>query len=143
MKVYVVGSLKHPRPREVAEALREAGHEVFDDWHASGPDADMHWQSYEQERGRNYVEALDGPFARNGFRFDRDNLDKSEVIVAVTKPFKLPGISSVAELGYARSMGKFAFVLLDGEPERWDLMLPLVVDKFFYTLEHLLTDLKQ
>ena len=38
--IYLIGSLKDPYVREVAEALRDAGHDVFDDWHASGPYAD-------------------------------------------------------------------------------------------------------
>ena len=143
--IYLVGSLKHDRVREVAEALREAGHEVFDDWHASGPEADLHWQRYEQERGRNYAEALRGSFAWNGYSFDRGHLDKCNTVIAVAKQFKLPGRSSIAELTYAKHANHSRTkILLDGEPEEWDLMLLLVVDPgdIYYSLEKLVESLK-
>jgi hypothetical protein len=48
-------------------------------------------------------------------------------MVVVCKPNKLPGSSSVAELAYA-SLGlqKPTYVLLNGEPDEWELMLPLL-----------------
>lgn len=142
MNIYLVGSLKHPKVREVADHLREAGHEVFDDWHAGGPEADQHWRFYEQDRGRNYVEALAAPFAVNAFDFDRRHLDLCDVAIAVCKPGKMPGISSVAELTYVRwGRGKRTLVLFDGEPEQWDLMLPLTAHRFCYTIDELVENL--
>src|SRR3990167_9720096 len=99
--IYLVGSLKESRVREVAEVLREAGHQVFDDWHASGPEADMHWQSYEEGRGRTYAEALNGSFLRNAYAFDLHHIDGASVVIAVCKPRKLPGQSSMAEVTYS------------------------------------------
>jgi len=144
MKIYLVGSLKDPDFPKVAQALRDAGHDVFDDWRGGGCDGDKRWQYYEQEeRERNYVEALRSPFAESNFEFDKANLDKCDVAVAVCKAGKLPGRSSVAELAYVRwARGKHSYVLFNGEPDEWDLMLPLVVHDFFYTIDDLVEGLK-
>jgi hypothetical protein len=58
-----MGSLKHDVVPTVAWELREHGFDVFDDWHASGPEADHHWRNYEVARGKSYKEALQSPFA--------------------------------------------------------------------------------
>lgn len=139
MKVYLVGSLKDPEFPHVAEALREAGHDVFDDWRGGGHDGDARWRGYElNERGRGYVQAVYSPFAVNGRTFDRENIEASNVVVAVCKPGKLPGRSSIAELGHASKLRIRTVVLLNGEPEEWDLMLPLVVDHFLTSTDQLL-----
>ena len=148
MNVYLVGSLKCPLFPHVAEALREAlreaGHEVFDDWRGAGPEADHHWKMYENDRGRNYVEALTSHFATNGFEFDKKHLDKCDVAVAVCKEGKLPGRSSVAELTYVRwGRAKPTYILLNGEPDEWDLMLLLTAHGFFYNVEDLINQLKE
>ena len=113
--IYIIGSLRSARPQEVAEVLREAGHEVFDDWQAGGPIADDSWRDYERARGRSFKEALKGPAARNIFEFDKRYLDAADIAVLV-----LPaGKSAHLELGYF--MPKPTFILLD-DPERWDVM---------------------
>ena len=144
MKIYLIGSLKDPHFPEVAEALREVGYEVFDDWRGGGHDADLHWRQYElNERDRGYIEAVRAPFAKNSRAFDVGNLDKQDVAVAVCKPNKLPGVSAVAELAYAKLyLGIPSLVLLNGEPDDWELMLPLAVTKFHNTLAELLEGLK-
>lgn len=121
VKVYVGGSLRQPRPRAVANMLRENGFEVFDDWSATAPDADDHWKEYERARGRTYREALQGHFAKQVFAFDKHHLDEAQYFVLV-----LPaGRSAHMELGYMAGRGKRTFVLLDEETEqdRWDHML--------------------
>ena len=139
MKIYLIGSLKDPNFPEVADALRQAGHEVFDDWRGGGHDGDHRWRQYElNERDRGYAEAVWAPFAENGREFDRSNIAAQDMVVAVCKPGKLPGVSAVAELAYARwALNKPAVVLLNGEPEEWDLMLPLAVTEFFNTITEL------
>ena len=127
MNIYLVGSLREGRVRDVAHTLREAGHEVFDDWHACHPDADDHWRSYEIERGNTYQEALQGPFARNVFQFDLGHLHMAEAVVLVAKPGKIGGFSAACELTWASQNDKHTFILLDGEPERWDVMALLAV----------------
>lgn len=145
MKVYLVGSLKDTAFPHVADALREAGHDVFDDWRGGGLDGDERWRAYEQiERGRNYAEALQSPFHNACFDFDKANLDKCDVAVAVCKPGKLPGRSSIAELTYTRwGRGKQTYILLNGEPEEWDMMLPLAAHAFFYDIGQLISKLQE
>lgn len=118
MKVYVIGSLRDAKIPDLAEAVRGEGHEVFDDWHACGPDADEHWRNYEIFRGRNYKEALASPFARHAFEFDKAHIEWADAVVLVAPA----GKSAHLELGWALGQGKRGYILFDGEPERWDLM---------------------
>jgi arylsulfatase A-like enzyme len=136
LRIYVVGSLRQGRVRETAEALREHGYDVFDDWHACGPDGDTHWQAYETERGRTYVEALEGRFAYHNFRFDWSHLVSSDVVVLVSPPSKVGGFSAGVEIGWAAGKGKRTYILLDGEPDRWELMAKFA-DQILYTIEEL------
>jgi hypothetical protein len=115
---YLIGSLRNQRIPALAEEMRAAGISVFDDWHCAGADADTCWQEYEQARGRSYAEALNGAHARNVFEFDKRNIDAASAVVLV-----LPaGKSAHLELGYARGSGKPCYILLDGEPDRYDVM---------------------
>ena len=132
-KIYLIGSLKHGRVRDVAFELRAAGHEVFDDWHACGPDADADWQNYESERGRAYKEALQAPFAQHAFNFDLTHIKAADIGVLV-----LPaGKSGHLELGYMIGRGQRGYILLDGEPSAWDLMY-LIAHGIFYNIAELL-----
>ena len=117
--IYVAGSLRSPRPAEVAQALREDGHRVFDSWRAPGPDADDHWRAYEQSKGLTFLQALNEPAARQVYHFDKLWLDRADALVAVM-PF---GKSAMAECGYMAWFNeKPVFILLD-DPERWDVMM--------------------
>ena len=118
-RVYVVGSLRNPRVMDVASRIREAGHEVFEDWFAAGPTADDSWQDYEQQRGRSYVEALHAPAALHVFEFDLKWLQWADSVVAVMPA----GKSAYGELCWARGAGKQTYALVEQEPERWDVML--------------------
>lgn len=117
-RLYLIGSLRNESIPMVGKALRYAGFEVFDDWHAAGPRADDHWKEYEQGRGRTYAEALDGAAASNVFRFDKANLDKADAVVLI-----LPaGKSAHLELGYVIGTGKPGYILMAPEDCRWDVM---------------------
>jgi hypothetical protein len=128
MRIYLVGSLKDPYFPVIADALREAGYDVFDDWRGAGPDGDRRWRDYElNERGRGYHQAVYEDFAVNGRTFDTCNIVASDAVVAVCKKWKLPGASAIAELAFAKYTAELpTFILMNGEPEDWDLMLPLV-----------------
>ena len=115
--IYLIGSLRNPKVPAVANALREAGQEVFDDWYAAGPEADDKWRDYERGRGHSFQEALRGFAARNVYLFDRRHLERADAVVLV-----LPaGKSGHLEFGWAIGKGKRGFILLD-DPERWDVM---------------------
>lgn len=119
MIIYLLGSLRNPRIPEIGAALRRGGHDVFDDWFAAGPEADDKWKEYEQERGREYEEALQGLAARHTFNFDLYHLNRADAGVLV-----LPaGRSGHLELGYLAGQGKLTAVLLNPDEEpRWDVM---------------------
>lgn len=118
MKVYVIGSLRNPRVPEVAAQIRAAGFDVFDDWYAAGPTADDAWRDYEKARGHKLPQALRGNAAQHVFNYDKGHITSSDVIVLM-----LPcGKSGHLELGWALGQGKRGFILLDNDPERYDVM---------------------
>lgn len=116
---YVIGTLRQDRVAEVANELRASGFNVWDDWHSQGTDADFHWQRYEKRRGRNYRDALNGDAACHAFEFDYSHLLACDSAVLVYPA----GRSAHLELGWVLGKGKPGFILLDGEPERYELMV--------------------
>jgi hypothetical protein len=119
VKVYLIGSLRNPEVPLLANRLRLAGiAEVFDDWYAAGPEADDYWQKYEKAKGHSLAGALDGYAANHVFEFDRHHLDTSDAVVLVMPA----GKSGHLEFGYCVGRGKLGFILLDKEPERFDVM---------------------
>ena len=80
--------------------------------------ADDHWMEYERGRGHGYKEALAGYAAQMVFHFDKTHLDRCDIAVLL-----LPaGKSGHLELGYFRGLGKPGYILMDKEPERYDVM---------------------
>jgi hypothetical protein len=125
--IYLIGSLRNPYVPLLAKTLRNHGHEVFDDWHAPGPETDDFWQEYEERRGRTYREAINAPHAWTVFRFDKLHLDRADTVVLV-----LPaGKSGHLEFGYSIGMGKKGIIYFDKEPERWDVMYRFATDIAF------------
>lgn len=116
--IYLIGSLRNPEVPKVAKILREAGHDCFDDWYCAGPEADDHWQKYEQDRGHNYAEALNGHAAKHVYEYDRSHLDRCGVGVLLMPA----GKSGHLELGYMIGQGKPGYILTTPETERWDVM---------------------
>jgi hypothetical protein len=116
--IYLIGSLRNSAVPELAQALRWDGHNVFDDWYAAGPEADDYWQKYEKQRGHSYALALEGFAAQHVFLFDKKHLDRCDTAVLM-----LPaGKSGHLEFGYMIGQGKRGIILLDKEPERFDVM---------------------
>lgn len=118
LKVYVIGSLRNPEIPSVAAKLRAAGLDVFDDWFAAGPEADDWWQKYEKNKGHTFQQALAGAAAQNVYNFDKRHLDAADAVVMVMPA----GKSAHLELGYCAGTGKRTYILLDKEPERFDVM---------------------
>ena len=126
-RIYIIGSMRNPDAIiAIANRLTAAGHEVFSDWVSPGPDADMYWQDYERRRGRTFLQAIAGPHAQNVFDFDMRWLTWADTVVLVAPA----GKSGHLELGWAIGQGKEGYVLLDGEPDRYDVMLRLATGIF-------------
>lgn len=137
VKVYVIGSLSNAEVPVFADTLRSAGFEVFDDWYASGPEADTEWRHYESARGRTYSQALAGHAATNTFEFDFQHLNDADVVVLL-----LPaGRSGHLELGWAIGRGKPGYIVLSEKEDRWDVMYKLATD-VFHTWDEFLDHLK-
>lgn len=105
---------------------------------AAGPEADDYWQKYEQQRGHSYSEALKGYAARHVYEFDNHHLNTSDVGVLV-----LPaGKSGHLELGYLCGQFKPTFILLDKDPERFDVMYQFAT-AVCNNLDELINELKK
>lgn len=117
--VYIIGSLRNPNVPQIAAELRVHGHDVFDDWYAAGPRADDHWRDYEKAKGNDQVQALDGYAAKHVFEFDQHHLRRCEIAVLLYPA----GKSGHLELGYCAGLGKECHIVLDNDPERYDVML--------------------
>jgi nucleoside 2-deoxyribosyltransferase len=131
--IYLIGSLRNPKIPLIANTLRKAGHEVFDDWHSAGEKADDGWKLYEERRGRDYRSAIKGLSATHVFEFDMKHIQRVDVGVLV-----LPaGKSGHLELGYMVGRGQAGYVLFEEEPDRdrWDLMYKIAHGIFFNTDE--------
>lgn len=134
--LYLMGSLRNPKVPELANKIEDVtGIEVFDSWHAPGPEADDHWRAYEKARGRTYEQALRHHAARNVFEFDKHNIDKSDGCIL----YMPAGKSAHMELGYVIGTGKPGFILFDEEPERWDVMYQFATRLFFNVDDFLIT----
>lgn len=136
LRLYLIGSLRNPQVPVIAAAIRQLGFEVIDDWFAAGPEADDYWQKYEKGRGHSLPEALEGRAARNVVQFDKKNIDRSSIAVLLMPA----GKSGHLELGYACGFGLKTFVLMDIEPERFDVMYALCTG-LYMSLDELLKKL--
>lgn len=131
--IYVIGSLRNPRIPEIGNLLRAEGWDAFDDWYSAGPEADDKLWAYEKARGRDCVDALKGFAARNAFEFDKRHIDRCARGLLVMPA----GKSGHLELGYMLGKLKPGYILLDGEPERIDLMMQFATAVFRSTDEML------
>jgi hypothetical protein len=109
-RIYVASSWRNAHQPPVVEALRKAGHEVYDfrnppggtgfQWSAVDPD----WQSWTSAR---YRELLEHPVSVAGFKSDWDAMVWANTCVLV-----LPsGRSAHIEAGYFVGAGKDLFIL--------------------------------
>ena len=117
-RIYLIGSLRNAEVAKLGNLLRNEGFDIFDDWHAAGPEADDFWQKYEIAKGNNFRQALAGAAAQNVFAFDKRNLDASDAVIMVMPA----GKSGHLELGYMAGKGKKTCIFMNGEPERFDVM---------------------
>ena len=122
MKIYVASSWRNEHYPEVVQAIRSAGHQVYDfrnpKEHVQERDQGFHWKDIDSDwkswSPDQFIEALTHPLAKAGYKSDQDALDAADATVLV-----MPcGRSAHLELGYAAGQGKPTIILLsDGEPE--------------------------
>jgi len=123
MKVYLIGSLRNPEIPKFANFLTEQGFEAFADWFSPGPQADDYWRDYAKARGWTYKQALESDAAKHVFEFDKHHLDTSDAAVLLYPA----GKSAHLELGYVLwNLKRPGFILIEEEPERYDVMLQFV-----------------
>lgn len=126
MKIYVASSWRNPSQQTVVQALRGAGHDVYDFRNPEPGDTGFGWRQCASEAQLKDArafrdEVLTHPVARAGFGKDMHALQAADATVLV-----LPcGRSAHLELGYATGSGQRTIVLLDqpmSEPELMYLM---------------------
>lgn len=128
-KIFIGGSLRNPNIPIISSEIRKIlpGTVVFDDWFSGGPEADDCWRTYEKDRGHDLAQAVKGPAAQNIFQYDRRHILESDAYVLV-----LPaGRSGHLELGFAVGSGLRGFILMDEEPDRYDVMYAFAEDVFY------------
>jgi nucleoside 2-deoxyribosyltransferase len=117
--IYLAGSMRNREGiLRVTKALEEAGYAVFHSWINPGEETDDKWMEWQRSLGRDYFEAMVDPHVANVHAFDITWLNKSDALVMLGPA----GKSAHAELGYMFGRGKPTCVLMESEPERWDIM---------------------
>lgn len=132
MKIYVLGSMRNPKVMHVANDLRAAGYDAFEDWISPGEMADERWQGYEKNRGRTYKEASQGHHAKHVFEFDYKHLMESDAVVAVLPFGRSAGFEAGWFAGYfyrvsvslAAVQPRPVYVLAEEPVDRFDIMCP-------------------
>ena len=136
--IYVIGSLRNPRVPQIANTLREHKFDVFDEWYAAGEKADDAWRAYEKAKGNALPTALKGYAAQHVFLLDKFHLDRCSAVVLLTPA----GKSGHVELGWALGRGKKGYILLDSDPDRYDVMYGFA-DGVFFHLTQLIDELSK
>ena len=122
MKIYVASSWRTPRHDEVVNALRDAGHTVYNyreppafSWEKVDPG----WTSWNIKQ---YLDALNSKEANSGFWKDFDAMNWASAFVGV-EPF---GVSASLELGWAAGRGKTTILLANDKEVKPELMLKMI-----------------
>ena len=136
MRIYLIGSLKNPKIPEIGKTLRSKGYEVYDEWHCPGSEADENWQAYCKFNGLTYAQALEGWHAKQIYEIDKFHLDRADVGILVWPC----GKSGHLEGGYLIGKGRKCYILLEGEPDRYDIMTRMMT-KVCPTLETIIKEL--
>ena len=115
MRVYVASSWRNARHPSVVEALRAAGHEVYDyrnpthgEWSATDQ-----WWKRPGYRETTFPTIINGEARRRAFDTDMDALRAADAVVLVLDS----GKSAHLEAGYAAGAGKLLVVLGEHQHE--------------------------
>ena len=134
-RIYVASSWRNPGQPAIVDALRAAGHEVYDFRNPAPGQKGFAWrdcggQAAEDGPGTGaktipaYLEAIRSQRASEGFAFDKSALEWCDTCILV-----LPcGRSAHLELGYAAGQGKDTYVLLHEDKFEPELMYLLNTD---------------
>ena len=137
MKIYVASSWKNPHQPGVVEALRSAGHDVYDFRNPRPGDAGFHWAEIDPQYASwtlpDYCDALKHPLAETGFKQDFEAMRQAEIFVGVA-PF---GRSASMEMGYAVGAGKLSILYMAEPLGDWELMVKMF-DHICLTLDEVL-----
>lgn len=124
MRIYVASSWRNEvAHRGAVDALRAAGHDVYDFRNPAPGDTGFAWRQIDPDRDwlkdpTHFRAGLAHPIAQHGFRLDMSALANAEATVLV-----LPcGRSAHLELGYAVGAGQRTLVLLDSPMSEPELM---------------------
>jgi hypothetical protein len=116
-RIYVASSWRNNRQPVVVDALRSAGHEVYDFKNPAPNNHGFHWSDidpkWQQWSGELFRAALHHPIAKEGFSRDHAAMEWADTFVMV-----LPcGRSAHLELGWACGAKKRTFILLEQQQE--------------------------
>lgn len=138
-RIYVASSWRNPRQPGVVEALRAAGHEVYDFRNPGGDKHGFDWKEIHpgwlQWTPEQFRVALRHPIAQAGFASDHAAMEWADTFVLL-----LPcGRSAHLELGWACGKGRRTFILME-EPSEPELMY-LEAGPICVSLDELVADI--
>ena len=116
-RIYLASSWKNPYQPSVVEALRSAGHEVYNFRNPPSGSGGFKWKNvderWEEWSNEDYINSLNHPVAEAGFKSDYDAMLWADVCVLL-----LPcGKSAHSEAGWMQGVGKPTYVLLTDKQE--------------------------
>lgn len=140
--VYVASSWRNQMQPAVVEIIKASGIEVYDFKNPAPGERGFGWSqidpNWQNWTPKEYIEALDHPLAKEGFKRDWQAMQKADTFVLV-----LPcGRSAHLELGWAVGAEKRTAVFLNGdnEPELMTRMVDLITPSMMELLEFLGVD---
>ena len=141
MRIYVASSWRNTYFPEVVQALRDAGHEVYDFRNPPTGDLGFHWTDVDAACAdwtlAQYQANLSHPLAERQFKNDIEAMEAYEICVLL-----LPcGRSAHAEAGWFAGQGKKVYVLIpDKDSFEPELMYKLFT-KVCISLDELIDEL--
>ena len=133
--IYVATSWRNPFQPDVVRVLRDDGHEVYDFRGEEGfswREVDENWAKWTPDE---YLDGLNHPCAKRGFKRDMDALERCDACVYV-----MPcGPSASMEMGWAKGAGRLVIAYIPGlrEPDLMVKMADLVTTRLVDVRERL------
>ncbi len=142
MHIYVASSWRNTYFPEVVQALRDAGHEVYDFRNPPTGDPGFHWTDVDAACAdwtpAQYQANLTHPLAERQFKNDIEAMEAYDVCVLL-----LPcGRSAHAEAGWFAGQGKKVYVLIPDKDSFEPEQMYKLFTKVCVSLEELIASLK-